>query len=180
MKNVHHKRAKGSPSLTHTGRLERAIGLDTRAEFAQAHLERLRGIFKTLLADENFLTLLRAECINTIPSHLEIAMEHGEKENPRKLLQGGRASHRKGDRMQNASSSRLVSGPSKTLALDQLTLTICCRYANSLLANPKIKAYLAKHHALQSADLEKLIEECEQCVKQEGIHSVLLKSATRK
>jgi hypothetical protein len=181
MKNVHHKRAKGSPSLTHTGRLERAIGLDTRAEFAQAHLERLQGIFKTLLADENFLTLLRAECIKTIPIHLKIAMEGGGKEIPRKLLtQDAGASHRKRDRTQKASSLRLLSGPSKTLALDQLTLTICCRYAISLLANAKIKDYLAKHHSLQLADLEKLIEECEQCVKQEGIHSVLLKSATRK
>ena len=182
MKKVHQKRAKSSPSLSHAGRLERAIGLDRRAEFAQAHLERLQGIFKTLLADENFLTLFRAESIKTVPKHLKITMEGAGKEVPRKFLtQDGGDSHRKWDQKQKANLLRLSSEPPKTLALDQLTLTICCRYANSLLANPKIKEYLAKHHSLQLADVEKLIEECEQCVKQEGIHSVLPQdAATRK
>jgi hypothetical protein len=180
MKNVH-QHAKGSPSLTHAGRLERAIGLDRRAEFARAHLERLRGIFKTLLADENFLTLLRAECIKTVPSHLKITMEGGGKEEPRKCVaQDGGDSRRKWRQEQKASLIHVSSEPSKTLALDQLILTICCRYANSLLANAKVKEYLGKHHSLQLADLETLIEQCEQCVKQEGIRSVLLKSATRK
>lgn len=181
MKNAHQKRAKGSSSLTHAGRLERAIGLDRRAEFAQAHLERLQGIFKTLLADENFLTLLRAECIKTVPSHLKITMEGAGKGVPRKFVtQDGGDSRCQWRQKQKTSLLRLSSEPPKTLALDQLTLTICCRYANSLLANAKIKGYLAKHHPLQFAGIEKLIEECEQCVKQEGIHSVLPKSATRK
>ena len=70
-----------------------------------------------------------------------------------------------------------VRPPPQALALDQLTLTICCRFLNTLLANAKIQEYLAKYHSLQLAYLEKLIEECEQCVKQEGTHSVLLKSA---
>ena len=178
MKNVHQKRAKSSPPLTHAGRLERAIALDRRAEFARAHLERLQGIFKTLLADENFLTLLRAECIKTVPSHLKTTMEGAGKDVPRKFVaQDGNDSRRKWRQKQKGSFLRLSSEPPKTLALDQLTLTICCRYLNSLLANAKIKDYLAKHHCLELAELEKLIEQCEQCVKQEGIHSVLLKSA---
>jgi hypothetical protein len=181
MKKVVKKRAKSRPSLSHAGRLERAIGLDRRAEFAQAHLGRLQSIFKTLLADDNFLTLLRAECIRTVPNYLKIPMAGAEKEPPGKFLtQDGSDSHREPDRKQKADSLRLPSRPPNALALDQLILTICCRYANSLLANPKIKEYVAKHHSLELADLKKLIEECEQCVKQEGIHSVLRKSATRK
>jgi hypothetical protein len=182
MKKVSYKRPKIGPRLSHADRLERAIGLDRRAEFAQAQLERLQGIFKALLADENFLTLLRAESITTIPNHLKITMEGAATEVPKKpLTQDGGDRHRKWDRTQKASLLRLSSEPPKTLGLDQLTLTICCRYANSLLANPKIKQYLAKHHSLQSANLDKLIEQCEQCVKQEGIHSVLSHDgATRK
>jgi hypothetical protein len=181
MKKVRQKRAKSSPSRSQAGHLERAIGLDRRAEFAQTHLERLEGIFKTLLADENFLTLLRAESIKTLPHHLKTTREGAGKEVAKKFLtQDGGDSHNELDRPQKANLLSLSSEPPKTLALDQLTLTICCRYANSLLANPKIKEYLAKHHSLQLVDLEKSIDECEQCVKQEGIHSVLLKSATRK
>src|SRR4051794_40684597 len=123
MKKVLQKRAKSSPSLTHTRRMERAIDLDTRAEFAQAHLERLQDMFKALLADENFLTLLRAESIKTVPNHMKITMKGAGKEIPKP----------------KASLSRRPSGPPKTLALDQLTLTICCRYATSLLANARIK-----------------------------------------
>jgi hypothetical protein len=177
MKNVHQKRAKGSPLLTHAGRLERAICLDKRTEFARAHLERLQGIFKKLLGDEHFLTLLRAECINTLPSHLKITMKGAGKDEPRKCVaQNGDDRRRKWRQKQKGSLLRRSPEPPKSLALDQLTLTICCRYLNTLLANGKIKKYLAKYHSLQLADLEKLIEECEQCVKQEGIHSVLLKS----
>lgn len=171
MNKVLKKRGRRGTSNSHADRLESAIGLDRRAEFAQAHLERLQGIFKTLLADENFLTLLRAESIKTIPHYLKIPVERAGKKVPRSLLSQDGI---------KANVSGLSFKAPKTLALDQLTLTICCRYADSLLANRKIKGYLAKHHSSQFADLENSIEECEQCVKQEGIHSVLLKSATRK
>ena len=33
------------------------------------------------------------------------------------------------------------------LCAQELTLTSCCRYAESLLANPRIRRYLDKHHA---------------------------------
>ena len=102
----------------------------------------------------------------------------GKDERRKCVAQDGGDSRRK--RRQKQKASLLHAGPPKTLALDQLILTICCRYANSLLANAKVKEYLGKHHSLQLADLETLIEQCEQCVKQEGIRSVLLKSATRK
>ena len=47
----------------------------------------------------------------------------------------------------------------KTLCLDLIDLTVCYRYMESLLANPRIRRYLKKHHAQQLTEMENLVVE---------------------
>jgi hypothetical protein len=42
--------------------------------------------------------------------------------------------------------------------MDQVNLTVCCRYAESLLANPRINRYLAKYHSTYLRELQMLLE----------------------
>jgi hypothetical protein len=46
--------------------------------------------------------------------------------------------------------------------MDQLNVTICCRYVESLLQNPRISRYLAKHHSEDVRELKALLDEFEQ------------------
>jgi len=57
---------------------------------------------------------------------------------------------------------RLLSGkPPQNLCIDQLNLTVCCRYAESLLNNARISRYLARHHPAAQQDLQALVAEFE-------------------
>lgn len=43
-----------------------------------------------------------------------------------------------------------LSGPLPvTLCIEELNITSCCRYTETLLANPKVARYLKKHHATE-------------------------------
>jgi hypothetical protein len=44
----------------------------------------------------------------------------------------------------------------ENLCADEITLTICCRYGESLLKNPRVKKYLAKQHPNELRNLEQL------------------------
>jgi hypothetical protein len=50
---------------------EYSLALPKHAALIADHLSELRGICATILADENFLTLLEAEQIKTIPEYLK-------------------------------------------------------------------------------------------------------------
>jgi hypothetical protein len=53
----------------------------------------------------------------------------------------------------------LLSGePSKTLCIDELNLTICCRYAETLLKNSRIRRYLLNNHSEELQRLETLLD----------------------
>ena len=54
---------------------------------------------------------------------------------------------------------RLSGDPPKTLGLDALTLTVCCRYAETLLKNSRIRRYLQNNHSEELRELEKLLDE---------------------
>lgn len=69
--------------------------------------------------------------------------------------------YRKWRSVHNATLRRLSGEPSKTLCIDQLTLTVCCRYAGLLLKNKRIQRYLAKHHPAELQQLEELLTEFE-------------------
>ena len=74
----------------------------------------------------------------------------------------GGACMRKWHRTRLANLLRLSGEPPKNLCKDELYLTICIRYAQSLLQNPRIKRYVAKHHLKELKRLEKLVADFEQ------------------
>lgn len=55
----------------------------------------------------------------------------------------------------------LSGEPPRTLCVDQLNLTVCCRYAESLLKNSRINRYLAKYHPNAWRELRMLVDEFE-------------------
>jgi len=58
-----------------------------------------------------------------------------------------------------AKLARIMRSVPQTLAVDLLTLTVCCRYAESLLKNPHVKKYLMQHYPEELSDLEMLLAE---------------------
>ena len=49
----------------------------------------------------------------------------------------------------------------RSLCVDQLNLTVCCRYADSLMKNSRIHRYLAKYHAECLHELQTLLDNFE-------------------
>ena len=76
---------------------------------------------------------------------------------PRK--QDGGACWRRWYRTRRANLLRLSGKLPKNLCTDQLNLTICCRYAESLLGNSRVNRYLAKHHPGELGKLQELVSE---------------------
>ena len=64
-------------------------------------------------------------------------------------------------RTRRANLFRLSGEPPKNLCIDQLNLTICCRYAESLVGNARVHRYLAKHHPGELRKLHELLSEFE-------------------
>lgn len=64
-------------------------------------------------------------------------------------------------RTHHANLLRLSGAPPANLCLDQLNLTVCCRYAEVLLGRKRIQKYLAKHHAAELSRLVRLVEDFE-------------------
>jgi hypothetical protein len=56
---------------------------------------------------------------------------------------------------------RISGDPPKTLCMDELNLTVCCRYVESLLENSRISRYLSKHHPSELAKRQNLLDELE-------------------
>lgn len=56
-----------------------------------------------------------------------------------------------------ANLSRLSGQAPKNLCLDELNITVCIRWTESLLNNSRVKRYLAKHHISELKALEKLV-----------------------
>jgi hypothetical protein len=54
---------------------------------------------------------------------------------------------------------RLSGEPSKTLCIDEVNLTICCRYAETLLKNSRIRRYLLNNHSEELQRLERLLDD---------------------
>jgi hypothetical protein len=55
----------------------------------------------------------------------------------------------------------LSGEPPSTLCVDQLNLTVCCRYADSLMKSVRISRYLAKYHPKALRELQLIVEEFE-------------------
>lgn len=78
------------------------------------------------------------------------------------LKQDGGECLRKWHATRHAHLLRLSGETPKTLCMEQVNATICCRYVESLLENPRIRRYLAKHHPESLRELKDLLDEFEQ------------------
>ena len=82
------------------------------------------------------------------------------------IQEDGGESIRKWHRSSLANLLRLSGEPPKTLCIDQVNLTVCCRHAETLLKNVRITQYLMKHHRRALRNLEKLLTEwSEECTR---------------
>jgi hypothetical protein len=59
---------------------EYSIALPARTKLVTCHLSNIREIFRKLFSDENFLTLLQAEAVATIPAYLRPLLEEARSE----------------------------------------------------------------------------------------------------
>jgi hypothetical protein len=74
---------------------------------------------------------------------------------------GGRT-NRKWHRTRLAHLLRLSGKPPQNLCIDELNLTVCCRYAESLMRNTRINRFLGKYHPEELRRLKYLLDEFEQ------------------
>jgi hypothetical protein len=58
-----------------TVQVKNSLALPERATTTASCLQRLQAVFSRLFSDENFITLLEAESLNTIPSCLNPILE---------------------------------------------------------------------------------------------------------
>ena len=76
--------------------------------------------------------------------------------------QDGGACWRQWYRTRKANLLRLSGEPPKDLCIDELNLTICCRYAETLLKNGRIRRYLLKHHPKELRQIEQVLADFRQ------------------
>jgi hypothetical protein len=55
--------------------------LPGRAETVERNLREVRSIYLQLFLDENFLTLLQAEAMTTVPAYLRAVLDEAKKRN---------------------------------------------------------------------------------------------------
>ena len=72
-----------------------------------------------------------------------------------------KARARKSKRTRELKVENYLKQVSETLCLDLINVTICSRYSQSLLANQRIKRYLAKYHPQLLIEMEELVAEIE-------------------
>jgi hypothetical protein len=80
----------------------------------------------------------------------------------------GGACHRQWHRTRRKHLLQLTGELPKNLCQDEITLTICCRYAESLLKNPRVTKYLAREHPNELRNLEQLFADFETACRAEN------------
>lgn len=75
--------------------------------------------------------------------------------------QDGGECFRKWHQTRRANLLRLSGGLFPTLCIDEVCLTVCCRYVETLLQQPRISRYLGKHHAREARKLQRLLDDYE-------------------
>lgn len=84
------------------------------------------------------------------------------------FAQDGGASQKQWHRTRRKHMLELTGALPENLCLDEITLTICCRYGESLLKNPRVKKYLARQHPNHLRKLEQLLAEFENACRIES------------
>jgi len=73
--------------------------------------------------------------------------------------QDGGECYRKWHQTRLAHLLRLSGKPPQNLCIDELNLTVCCRYAELLMRNARINRYLGKYHPKELRQLQNLVEQ---------------------
>jgi hypothetical protein len=71
-------------------------------------------------------------------------------------------------RTRKANLLHLSGEPPANLFINQLNLTVCCRYSESLVKSFRISRYLSKHHPSELRELRELLVEFERLVTTPG------------
>lgn len=82
--------------------------------------------------------------------------------------QDGGECYRKWHQTRLAHLLRLSGEPPQHLCVDELNLTVCCRYAQSLMRNARVNRYLGKYHPQELRQLKNLVEEFERVCENPG------------
>lgn len=89
------------------------------------------------------------------------------------FAQDGGACHRQWHRTRREHLLQLTGELPINLCLDEITLTICCRYAESLFRNPHVKKYMAREHPNELRNLERILAEFESACQVENAPGVI-------
>jgi hypothetical protein len=84
------------------------------------------------------------------------------------FAQDGGAAQKQWHRTRRKHMLELTGTLPENLCLDEITLTICCRYGESLLKNPRVKKYLARQHPNDLRNLEQLLANFEKACRIES------------
>lgn len=82
--------------------------------------------------------------------------------------QDGGECYRKWHQTRLANLLHLSGEPPQDLCVDELNLTVCCRYAESLMRNARVNRYLGKYHPQELRQLKNLVEEFERICENPG------------
>jgi len=75
MKDIYRQRVKSEKGRRQTVQVRNTLALPMRAEAVAQYLQRVNEVFTNLFSDENFVTLLRAESMTTLPNCLMTLFE---------------------------------------------------------------------------------------------------------
>jgi hypothetical protein len=83
------------------------------------------------------------------------------------FAEDGGACQREWHRARRRNLLKLTGELPQNLCLDEITLTISCRYAESLLKNPRVTKYLLKQHPAELQGLQNLLSQFEEACRVE-------------
>jgi hypothetical protein len=72
----------------------------------------------------------------------------------------GAVSVRAWKRLRRERLAHILRTVPKTFSVDLMTLAVCCRFAESLLKNARVKRYLLKYQPEKLHNLDALLAEC--------------------
>jgi hypothetical protein len=127
------------------------LAVPGRAKLVAHHLRTLNKVFQKLFADENFIALLRAEDNGSLLLSTA-AQTRSRGVNMRAIDEDGGESQRQWHRGRRENLLALTGELPKDLCRDEIMLTICCRYAESLLKNPRVNKYLPNSTRMSGED----------------------------
>lgn len=154
-RKIIHKLATNSWKLRHEG----LQALRANLAAIDGQLQDLIALLRGILSDENFITLLRAEGLITIPSCVTspgftntISLREARPEARPPDVHSKRAL-----RQAEAALSEQMKERQRPLLDDLLDLTACVAYTEGLFGNVRISKYLGKNHAASLRQINQLI-----------------------